>query len=347
MANHQGILSTPANAWAGKTVTGLSGVKRLVDQDGYILDGAGQRMAGSDGPMYVDNGGAVYSNGSAFGTINEAGQITKGGNTSISKPTFVATATPTARTVDPATETIEGRLPGILSQNSELMQLAKSNSGQQMNNRGLLDSSLAIGAAQTAVLGAAMPIAGNDAATYANAANLTNQNINNASTFNAEQTNSVAAQNLAANTQKYSTDTNANTNIATANISADTSRTNAILSARTQIEAANIDADTRTNLANIEANYKTLLQTESSAAQIYQQIAKNISDITMSMDLDGPNKQAAIDLQVQNLENGFAILGRIGNLDLSSLLDFNQEWTPATTDQGVGNPSSTPPPETP
>jgi len=83
-----------------------------------------------------------------------------------------------------------------------------------------------------------------------------------------------------------------------------------------------LDLDSRTSLANIEANYKNLMQANSSAFQTYQQTIKNISDIQQNKDMTAETKTAAVAEQVQMLKNGFNLLGGINNLNLSGLLNF-------------------------
>lgn len=72
----------------------------------------------------------------------------------------------TNRTVDAATETIEGRITGLLSANNPVIQQAGNRAMQQFQQRGLLNSSMAIQAANEAMTAKAIEIAGPDAATY-------------------------------------------------------------------------------------------------------------------------------------------------------------------------------------
>lgn len=83
-----------------------------------------------------------------------------------------------------------------------------------------------------------------------------------------------------------------------------------------------LDLNSRTELANIEANYKNLMQANSSAFQTYQQTIKNISDIQQNKDMTAETKTAAVAEQVSMLKNGFNLLGGINNLNLSGLLNF-------------------------
>lgn len=70
------------------------------------------------------------------------------------------------RQVNPQTDTVEGRMAGLLSKDSALMQRAETKGKQYANSRGLLNSSIGAGAAQAAMVDAAMPIAQQDASTY-------------------------------------------------------------------------------------------------------------------------------------------------------------------------------------
>jgi len=83
-----------------------------------------------------------------------------------------------------------------------------------------------------------------------------------------------------------------------------------------------MDANTRTDLVNIEANYKTLMQSSQSASDMYNQTVRNISDITANKDMDAASKNAAIAQQKAFLDNGMALIGSMNNLNLSGLLNF-------------------------
>ena len=63
-----------------------------------------------------------------------------------------ATVTPQTRQVDRATETTAGQVESLLSKNNPLMQRARTMALQQMNQRGLVNSSMAIGASQAAMI---------------------------------------------------------------------------------------------------------------------------------------------------------------------------------------------------
>ena len=66
--------------------------------------------------------------------------------------------------LDQNTDTVEGRLNSIIDKNSALQQSAATRANEQMASRGLVNSSMAVGAGQKAVIDSALPIATSDAA---------------------------------------------------------------------------------------------------------------------------------------------------------------------------------------
>ncbi len=72
--------------------------------------------------------------------------------------------------VDPKTQTVAGQLESVIAADSPLMQQARSRAQQAMNSRGLMNSSLAQSAADSAMYDTALKIAQPDANTYATAA---------------------------------------------------------------------------------------------------------------------------------------------------------------------------------
>jgi len=213
--------------------------------------------------------------------------------------TFPAVTPPTAqpatytagqRTVDPASETVAGQMKGLIDANSPTMQMARTSANQQMNSRGLLNSSMATTASDVAAYQAALPIAQADASVY--------------------DTN--AKQNLAYQNEALKTNT--------AGINDMTGKN---MSATVDAMKSNMDAAMKTQLATIEATYKTTMQNSATASEMYKQTVKNISDISASKDMSAAAKQAAVDNQLYLMKQGFEIAGAIGNMNLGSLLDFS------------------------
>lgn len=99
------------------------------------------------------------------------------------------TYTPTVRQIDGDKETVAGQLKGLLY--SPLADLARTGAAQTAASRGLLNSSMAAGAGESAAIGASLPIAQADAATF-NKQGLSNQQFqNDAGQFNASEGNKL------------------------------------------------------------------------------------------------------------------------------------------------------------
>lgn len=90
---------------------------------------------------------------------------------------------------------VENRTNNIIKADSPLMQMARGAAMQQSNERGLVNSSMAVGAAQDAVLRNALQIAAPDAATYAGAARFNADASNTVGMFNADAANKSAMSN--------------------------------------------------------------------------------------------------------------------------------------------------------
>jgi hypothetical protein len=187
-------------------------------------------------------------------------------------------------------ETVQGQLKGILEEGSPLMTQARTKALEQMQSRGLLNSSLAVQSGQAAVIDRALQIATPDAATYAQASrdnqsivNDTNRfnagNFNSNSQFNAQSRNALNQQRVAdaaalnrvqvqeagamqrlqvseagAMQRLQVSESGANTR---AQLQASTQRSIAEMNNQTSMAVAGMQAETArsTNAASIAANY--------------------------------------------------------------------------------------------
>ena len=194
--------------------------------------------------------------------------------------------------------TTSEQLSGILNKGGVLMQQAATAGNQQAAGRGLLNSSMGIQAAQNAVLSAATPIANADASA-----------INQGQQFNAQATNQTLTQN------------NQNQQ-ATNQFNAQQGNAMNTWNAGQQNEAAlkTMDVNSREQLMNIEANYKTLMQANSSASGMYEQMLKNLADIQGNKDMDAATKQAAINNQLTYLRSGMQMISNMNGI--SGLVNF-------------------------
>jgi hypothetical protein len=209
-----------------------------------------------------------------------------------------AAIAPPVMAEDSNTTLVRDQLNTVLNKGGALMQTAATQGNQGAASRGLLNSSMGIQAAQQAVIGAAGQIASADA----NA-------LNQGSQFNAQQQNAISLDN--AKRQD-------------ANSQFNTQQSNAMnqWNAGQQNEAIKqtLDINSRESLANIEANYKTLLQANSSASGMYEQYLKNISDISQSDKMDATAKQNAINNQISYLRSGMSMLQNMNGI--SGMITF-------------------------
>lgn len=228
------------------------------------------------------------------GIIDTPGLVTPNPNViqtpGVATPSIASSSytAPVARTVDPAQETVAGQMKGLIQDNSPLIQMARTGANQQMNQRGLLNSSLAITAGDQAAYQAALPIAQADANVYGNAANLNNTTTN---------------QSLAARDQAQ-----------TATSVANTAQTN-------DIAKANLSADTQKNIATTEANYKTGQQLQGSAAGLQSNYATQRTQIMQNTTMDAASKSAALNALNAQYKSDLNLLGSVAGIDLTSVLN--------------------------
>ena len=104
--------------------------------------------------------------------------------------------TPQTREVNRATETAAGQVESLLAKDNPLLQRARTIALQNMNQRGLVNSSMAQGAGVAAMVDRITPIAQQDAATYSNRALANMDATNRANEFNVGQNNQLFSQGL-------------------------------------------------------------------------------------------------------------------------------------------------------
>lgn len=77
------------------------------------------------------------------------------------------------------------------------------------------------------------------------------------------------------------------------------------------------------DLANIEGNYRQLIQGNASATSLYSTVINNMSAVLADTNTSTEQKQAAIDTMSKMLDSGLTIIGGMANVDISGLLNFN------------------------
>lgn len=237
----------------------------------------------------------------------------------------------------PKEATVQERVKGIIGEDSALMQQAEQRARQEAASRGLVNSSIAVGAGQQAVIAQALPIAQQDAQTYANAATNTANQQNAASQFNAGAQNTVGL----ANAQQE--------NAARANNQqAAVQLMNTRMTNETQTALANLDTQTRLALSTLDTQTRQLLQTNQSASNAYVQAVTNITNITTSQTMSQEAKDRAVASQINLLREQLRTIGglaatvpaEIADLDLGSY--FEQEAIAPIVTAGPQGPAGTP-----
>lgn len=190
-----------------------------------------------------------------------------------------------------APQTVQSQAAGIANADGTLMQQARGRAMQAMNERGLVNSTLAIQAGQDAVLDRAIQIAQQDAATNAEAAK-----------FNAGQSNAwtLAQQELAEKASQFTRELAA------------------------KYDLAKFDLESRQSLAATEREYQQQLATDKAFQDQYQMYVDALFKIDSDPELDAAAKTARKQEQLNLLKNYAAIRG----LNLSQYLTFS---TPTAT----------------
>lgn len=137
-------------------------------------------MATQANPFDVGSGNV--SNGIIGGVLTDA------------TDTKAAQYTAQQREVNRPTETVAGQLETILGKDSPLLQFARTRAAQDMNARGLLNSSMAQGAGVAAMIDKATPIAQQDALTYGNRTTENQRAVNESGALNAGEQNKFGLQ---------------------------------------------------------------------------------------------------------------------------------------------------------
>lgn len=206
----------------------------------------------------------------------------------------------TPYTVDPTKGTVQGQLDGLLQKGSPYLEAAVTPSQQAMNDRGLLNSSIGLGAAETARINAALPIANADATIYNQAmTNSTNQQ-NAASQFGAGAENSAAQLNAQLLSSMNTTNANAKNGALSQEAQAANARS-----------LAAIDTNTRMQLATLDTQNRALLQTSTGASNAYVQAVTNIANIATNNTLSKEAKDAATATQMNMLNEQLRTLAGI------------------------------------
>lgn len=175
-----------------------------------------------------------------------------------------------ARTVQD-NELVQKQLEGIISGNSPLLQRARALAEEQVNARGLINSSMAAGAATGAVYDRALEIATPDAKTFAEAAKDNQHYQQSMEQFNVNSRNAMKTENMRAinESRRVNMQERNETNRLNAELSTRVSITNAdnetrvsIENAKNRTEVSRTNATNRTNVSINNAEMQTRVSIE-------------------------------------------------------------------------------------
>ena len=186
-------------------------------------------------------------------------------------------------------QTVEGRINNLTNPNNPIIQQARFRANAAMNDRGLVNSSIAATAADSAAYEAAIPIAQADAATAAKAAS-----------YNADQQNQFT---LEGSRQAAQMDI-------------------ARLNSDTQKQLSVMDNANREKAAAITASNNTLIQTNSQAASAFNQAMAAVNNITNNAQMDANAKTQATANVWASLISQLNVLGSVAGLNLTQTLNF-------------------------
>lgn len=272
--------------------------------------GTGTTTSGGGVPTLPAGGnGMINTNTGTGGSLTYQSSMNPGNLSPVAQAS-ASSASPTKWNVDP-NQTVESRIGGIVNQDSPLMDMARTNAEQQMAARGLNNSSMAVTAGQNAVYSAALPIASQDAGTFANAGKSNADNANQASIVNAQLATNTAIANAGAQNQRE---------LAKLNNSFQLQMQGADTATKMQLQG--LQDATQTKLANIQADYQTAISTNSSVGNAYSTMMGAIANTVNDPNMDGPSKANAINLYTGNFRAQANLIGSVNGIDLTNLLNF-------------------------
>lgn len=234
----------------------------------------------------------------------------------------VNVATPTAWTVDDK-QTVAGQVKNLISEDSPIIQQARTNAKMAANDRGLTNSAMAVSAGESAAYSAALPIAQQDAETQAKAAGYSVDQINQANAQNAQYGNNAAQFNAGSANTRSNQDAQATTQKELQQMQSASQMDIQRLNSQTQIQLNQMDAQNRTALQDLQNQNQVLIQSNSQAANLMNQTTGVINNIMMNDKMNAEAKTEASRQVYEQLRTQLSILGKTSGLDLSTLLGEN------------------------
>lgn len=302
--------------------------------------------------LYSRNPGSVSASSGMIGQAAsaKAAQVTQ---TTDAKSTGFEALTQTT----PEEETASGRLNKITSQESPLIKRARQQGLTLANNRGLINSSIAAGAAEGAMVDRATPLAQQDAALFQQQ-RLTNQADTNrarevstgretdVSQFNAQQKNerdrlqaqletAVSQGNAELANQVRIRQAELDTQINSQNAEAANRLREQVLQQNADLNKQFLANTGALDLANIEGRYQQLISSNQSASNLYNAFFQSIGAIMANKEIPPDRIAQSIQVQQSILKSGLDLIDQLNGLSLGSS-GATQQPTIVTSGSGEG-----------
>ena len=348
-----GLIGTTMNqpSYVNASITGRGGKAFQTDAEGWRLDASGNRTG-----LRIDGTGNVFNKGVQDGYVDSSGSVV-GGTRDFEATTRDVNA-PTETVAGQLESLLSSGSPYLeqartgAAQTANARGLLNTSMAAGAGEAAAIDRALPIATADATTYGTAA----RENQGYTNTAGQFNAAAKNTSNLSAQQaaqqegligaqakhTSNLSAQEAKQQTGLINTQAKNTSNLSAqeATQQAGLIGTQADAQARLQKQASNLKikelaaagqqdlalqelkGQQGVELANIEAQYKGLMQASASAATVFTQVQKNISDILNDPNTSVAQKQAAIDNQTAMLKNSMTVIGASGNVDLAGLLDF-------------------------
>lgn len=219
---------------------------------------------------------------------------------------------------------VEGRVNSISASDSPLMQLAGTRAKQAANRSGLLNTSMAVGAGQNAVLDAALPIAQADAGHYQQQALANQTSLNEAAMRNAAARAAAGTDGmkLGESARQFdAAEAGQNTRFDKELTAKESQFTRGMAH---DVDMAKLDGQIRTDLLGVEAKYKTEIASNENIANAWGTAMSDISKIQNNPELDEATKTELIKNTLAGFQSFTSFWGKAtgGAVDVSDLLNF-------------------------
>lgn len=220
-----------------------------------------------------------------------------------------------------ANQTVQGQVANITDSGSPLMDRAATKAMQTMNGRGLLNSSMAVQAGQAALYDAALPIAQQDANTFATAGKRNADAADSTSQFNATAQNKVLGDQVAAGVTGAQQE---------AGFRQQTALQTQDIASQQAMQVK--DLASRYDLANLDANARAQLQQQDAALQKQLQTANATLQTNLATQSQGAQKalseyQLAVQQAMSGQDNATKLqLQALDAATQTSLADLNNKY---------------------